>query len=228
MLQRALEETGLATVSISLVREHTEKLRPPRALFVPFPFGSPFGRAGDAEQQHRVLDAALELLRVPAGPALRDFPDDGWGAPASPLQATQVQPGPATVDLATEVTLMRRHHEQWLEREHKTTVGVSGVAPRQFRGIVRFLEAFAAGEEADHPRRPPDVPVLVFLRWCVDDLKAMYLEARLVMAPDEPPHEVANWLWGETSLGALLRQIGQRLAETDDPQLARVGYGIAR
>ncbi len=76
MLARALEAEGIATTSISMVREHTEKLKPPRALFVPFPFGHALGRADDPALQHRVLRAALDLLAEPAGPVLRDFPDD--------------------------------------------------------------------------------------------------------------------------------------------------------
>ena len=32
MLARALEANGIATTSISLVREHTEKIKPPRVL----------------------------------------------------------------------------------------------------------------------------------------------------------------------------------------------------
>jgi len=39
VLARALETAGIATTSISMVREHMEKVKPPRALFVPFPFG---------------------------------------------------------------------------------------------------------------------------------------------------------------------------------------------
>jgi hypothetical protein len=217
----------MATVSISLVREHTEKLRPPRALFVPFPFGAPFGRALDPEQQHRVLRAALELLQAPTGPVLREL-DDDLDAPASPVQASAVEPAAPALDVATEVTTMRRYHEQWLAREAKTTVGVSGIPPRRFRGIVRFLEAFAAGRDADHPQRPPDVPVEVFLRWCADDLKALYLEARLAMAPDDRGEEVARWFWGETALAVLLREVGERLTATGEPALERLAYGIVR
>jgi hypothetical protein len=43
VLARVLEAHGIATTSISLVREHTEKIKPPRALLVPFPFGHAFG-----------------------------------------------------------------------------------------------------------------------------------------------------------------------------------------
>ena len=53
MLARALELTGISTTSISLVREHTGKVKPPRALYVPFPFGHALGRPDDPEPQHR-------------------------------------------------------------------------------------------------------------------------------------------------------------------------------
>ena len=224
-----LEAQGLTTVSISLVREHTAKLRPPRALFVPFPFGSPFGRPGDAAQQHRVLRAALALLDAPAGPVLSDLEgeEDPDAAPA-PVQSGAVDRAPDG-DVADEVTAMRRYHERWVEREGRTTVGVTGIPAVRFRGIVRFLQAYAAGGDADHPQRPDDVSVEVFARWCADDLKAMYLEARLMIAPpDETPQDTARWLWGETALGSLLRDVAERMRASGDPDLKRIAFGIAR
>ena len=85
---------GISTTSISLVREHTEKVKPPRALWVPFPFGHAFGRPNDPELQHRVLRAALDLLDEPSGPVLRDFADDEepGDQPAAPTQASAVTP----------------------------------------------------------------------------------------------------------------------------------------
>jgi hypothetical protein len=38
-----LEEEGIATVAISLIRPQTENTKPPRALWVPFELGRPFG-----------------------------------------------------------------------------------------------------------------------------------------------------------------------------------------
>ena len=76
MLARVFEEHGLVTTSISLVREHTEKVKPPRALFVPFPFGHPLGEANDSELQTRVMRAALALLDRDAGPVLDEYPED--------------------------------------------------------------------------------------------------------------------------------------------------------
>ncbi|MHB0968674.1 MAG: hypothetical protein ACYC7A_09955 [Thermoanaerobaculia bacterium] len=57
-----LERNGIATVAIQLLREVAAKVRPPRALFVPFPHGYPLGAAADAALQRRVVAAALELL----------------------------------------------------------------------------------------------------------------------------------------------------------------------
>ena len=70
MLARVFEDHGLVTTSISLVREHTEKVKPPRALFVPFPFGHPLGEADDPELQNRVMRAAFALLDRQTGPVL--------------------------------------------------------------------------------------------------------------------------------------------------------------
>jgi hypothetical protein len=73
LIQRAIEYAGISTVSISLLREITEKIRPPRALFVPFPLGYPLGRPHDPELQTRVIRAAFALLERNDVPILEDF-----------------------------------------------------------------------------------------------------------------------------------------------------------
>jgi hypothetical protein len=72
-----LERQGISTVVIQLLRQVAEKVRPPRALFVPFKHGYPLDTPGDAHRQRAVLEAALQLLEDPsltAGPVLRDYP----------------------------------------------------------------------------------------------------------------------------------------------------------
>ena len=59
---REIERAGIATVSLSIVREITEKTPPPRALFMRWPFGHALGEAGKREQQLHVLIRAFELL----------------------------------------------------------------------------------------------------------------------------------------------------------------------
>lgn len=71
-----LERQGISTVVIQLLRNVAEKVRPPRALFVPFKHGFPLDTPGDLGRQMGVIEAALQLLEDPAltPPALRDYP----------------------------------------------------------------------------------------------------------------------------------------------------------
>ena len=59
----------LVTVGVTLVREHTEKVKPPRALWVPYPYGRPLGKPGNAALQHQVIRAALDLYAAADGPS---------------------------------------------------------------------------------------------------------------------------------------------------------------
>ena len=74
-----LERQGISTVAIQLLREVAERVRPPRALWVPFPHGYPLGAPGDATLQHAVIEAALRMLEDPelTAPALADFAPPG-------------------------------------------------------------------------------------------------------------------------------------------------------
>ena len=58
-LAHYFEEEGLATTAIALVRHHAERIRPPRALWVPFELGRPLGAPDEPDFQKRVLRAAL-------------------------------------------------------------------------------------------------------------------------------------------------------------------------
>ncbi len=73
LVQAAIEREGIATVSLTLLREVTRVIRPPRALYVPFRMGFPLGRPNDVELQHRVIAAALGLLGREEIPILEEF-----------------------------------------------------------------------------------------------------------------------------------------------------------
>ena len=62
LIQRAVEAAGLSTVSITLVESMTKKIKPPRALAVPYGFGHPLGEPNNSELQHAIIAEALELL----------------------------------------------------------------------------------------------------------------------------------------------------------------------
>jgi hypothetical protein len=230
VLARVFEEHGLATTSISLVREHTEKVKPPRALFVPFPFGHPLGEANDPELQMRVMRAAFELLDCDTGPVLEDFPEDIYsGQDISLAQASSVPQPELSRDVAFEVTSLRPYYEQWVSAHAgRTNVGVTRVDQRRFRGLVRLLEAYAEGREIDSPEWNRDVPLPQFVRWSADDLKAFYLEARMQQRPDASFQELNGWLWSETTLSNLLRAVRERMRAQGDPKLDAIAFGIAR
>lgn len=231
MIAREIEEAGVATTSISMVREHTEQVKPPRALFVPFPFGHALGRPDEPELQLRVIRAALKLFEARSGPVLEEFPDDPYGAQDVNLpQAASVASSARQQDVALEVTTLRSYYEQWRDsRKGRTNVGLTGVPERQFRGLVRFLEAYAAGEAGpDMRERPRDVSIPHFVRWAADDLRSFYFEARLQQKPGATFQDVNRWFWGETAAANLLRAVRDRMKVAGDPALDTIAFGIAR
>ena len=57
-----MEAAGIATMSISLVRDITVEVRPPRALFLRWPFGHPLGEPFAVPQHLRILRDMLHHL----------------------------------------------------------------------------------------------------------------------------------------------------------------------
>jgi hypothetical protein len=74
LIAAELERQGISTVALQLLREVAERVRPPRALLLPFPHGYPLGRADDPASQQAVIEAALSMLEDAEGPpALAEF-----------------------------------------------------------------------------------------------------------------------------------------------------------
>lgn len=74
LIQRAIEATGIPTVSISILRDVTEKVKPPRALFLRWPFGHPLGEPFNVAQQLTVLHDAFQFLYTAQPGEIRDLP----------------------------------------------------------------------------------------------------------------------------------------------------------
>jgi D-proline reductase (dithiol) PrdB len=231
VVARNLEAAGLTTVVFSLVREHTEKLKPPRALFVPFPFGMPMGRPERPAEQLAVLRAGFDLLLAERGPVLSDYPDPENLAslPGAPVQASDVVDSSPQADLALEVSATRRYWDQWLAGKGHTRVGLTGIDPKRFRGVVRYLEAYLEG---DDPKRPSaaenTISTAAFVRHCVEDLRSMYLEARMYTHPAEPSEDRHNWFWSQTAYGTFLRKLRDHMDSSPDPETKEAATSIAR
>ncbi len=228
-LSHYLEDEGVPTVSISLIREHTEVMKPPRALWVPFDLGRPLGPPNDAAFQRRVLVATLELLDAESGPVLADYPEDApagdghatWACPinldADPVDSSEVSQLQAA--FKGEVTKMRSWYDLAVKKRGRTTVGVSGLDPD---AAADFVAAFLDEGVPDSPRG--DMPPALLLKLAAEDVKAYYFEAVTAQPGGAAESDaLAEWFWGETTGGKLLSAVKQACMEKDDGMVNTVG-----
>lgn len=219
----------MSTTGLVQVKEHAERVKPPRMVWVPYAFGNVLGRPGDPLVQHHIMKAAFDLLDAEHGPVLEEFEDDT--IPDDLLQASGAPRSEASKGLnpADELTSLRPYYERWVEKNGgRTAVGVSGVPQRRFRGVIRFLEAYAAGEDTDYDGRPEDVGVPQFIRYCVDDLKAFYYEARMEQRPGIEDSAIHDWYWSDTAASGLILSLVETMGKSDDPAVKAIPRGLAR
>jgi len=225
-----LEEAGLPTTTISLVREHTVQMRPPRALWVSFELGRPLGVPGDAPFQRRVVEAALALLERRDGPViLQDYAEDApdglaietYEGAACPISLPKPDPGPVS-DLAKRVLAEIGRLSPWyqlaLEGSGRTMVGISGL---KIEELVRFLSALAEGE-TENPRQP-ERELGERMRDATEDLRNWYLEAAGARPGGAASSRaLADWYWGETAAGALCLELYGVCATSEDASVREV------
>ena len=159
-LAHYLEDEGVATAGISLVREMTERLRPPRFLWVPFELGRPFGAPDEPEFQTKVLRATLALLeRQDGSPILEDFPDDapgggatdmtGWSCPISFPPAGGTDEPALLANIMGELSNLTPWQTLAMEKRGRTGVGA---AKMEIEESARFLYALLDGKgDTDNP-----------------------------------------------------------------------------
>ena len=63
LIQRVVEAAGIATISISLSKEVTRKVNPPRAVYTGFPMGHPLSYPGQTSRQIQILRILLKHLK---------------------------------------------------------------------------------------------------------------------------------------------------------------------
>ncbi len=213
-----LEEEGIATVGISLIRPQTENTKPPRALWVPFELGRPFGPPSNAKFQSRVLLAALGLLERERGPVIlenfadddpRAQPDPAWRHPALPTTA-----GDLAERLETEISLLQDAHGHWVEQTGRTAVGLSGLG---ISGASRYVAEWVRGNSPPGSREGYSAPLL--LRFAVDDVKAFCLEAAAAGTARPSSRQLGDWFWNESAAGATLYALRDTCLASDDERL---------
>ncbi len=225
----------MATTSISLVREQTVAVRPPRALWVPFDLGRPLGAAGDPAFQTEVLLAAFVLLRTATEPTIEDYPIEaptraGPGAWACPLSIAATDDGSLSERLLAEVARLAPWSAETRAARGRTLFGATGAGVDEVREVASALGAIADGGDVG---AAPDVGIdwafdmPVLIRHLADDLRTFYHEAVAAQpGPGAPDHDALNdWIFGGTALGDTLRAIADHLTELDTP-MARLTRGF--
>ena len=183
-----------------------EGIPTPRALWVTFDLGRPFGIPDDAAFQRRVMQGALGLIERTDGPLIADYPEHvaeeadftGWACPIN------LAPG-AGDTLAAEIDRLAAWYDRAIAAQGRTTVGVSG------------LDMPAAGKlvaAALQDSLPPAQP----LKQAIDDLKAYYLEAASAFPDPGSSRTRKAWLWDETILARSLIALQPKLAASADAQ----------
>ena len=188
------------------MREHTEIIRPPRALWVTFELGRPLGKPDDALFQTRVLRALLDMLKRTDGPLLVDYPEDvegevdltGWACPIS------LAPRPGDT-LAAEIDRLTTWYDRAVAARGRTTVGTSGLdMPAAGRLVTKALES--------------TLPPALALKLAVDDLRAFYLEAASAFPDPGTSKSRKAWFWDETLFARALLALQPKLTASADPQ----------
>ena len=232
-LAHYLEREGIPTTQISLIREHTETIRPPRALWVPFELGRPLGAPDNTALQRRVLSAALALLEAPEGPLIVDFPEeasedvdghdkdlDGWSCPVSFRQQVSQEHGLGKLRSAFrhEVAELLPWYDLNLEKRDRTAV--VEFSPE---AVSELLAAFAMGEQPAIPKA--DFSLATALRLAAQDLKAFYFEAAMARPGSNFPSsgEFNKWFWQETTAGRILKAVKERCLKEEDKSLRLLG-----
>jgi hypothetical protein len=230
-LAHYLEDEGVPTVAISLIRLHSEKIGNPRSLWVPFELGRPIGAPNDDKFQIGVLTSALRLLTVSPGPVvLEDFPADdptavdvaGWKPPFDLAARDIALDDRAALETALrqEVNALRPFRERFVASHGRTTIGLSALG---IEDCVGAMAAALAGTMPAPGGRGPAVAPVQALRWAIDDVKAYYFEA-MAAGPGIPAsRQMQGWFWDHTQAARAIIALRKLLMASEDKRAQGIG-----
>ena len=197
-------------------------INPPRALWVSFMLGRPFGVPNDAAFQARVLTAALRLLEAPSGPVLADYPEDapasddeaqGVACPVSFAQAADSSPEAA---LVREVEELQPWHDRARERRGHSMVGLSKLSPvAAAQALAQFLrdqtitsiDGLNTGET---------------VKLVCEDLRTFYYEAAAARPGTPNADAIQNWFWRDTACGQAFLALYKICIASSDASLQKL------
>ncbi|MBX2868628.1 MAG: hypothetical protein KTR18_08130 [Acidiferrobacterales bacterium] len=227
MLAYYFEAAGFSTVLVGFVREHIEALEPPRALWLDFPMGRPFGKPNDPAYQAKVIRAALKLFNASSGPVVVDFPDiipvkDGRMGYAIPPEYvfTTEEIGDIDVlveEVQSEIQALLPAYESARTFRGRTTVGASELAINE---LAPYIAEFVKGNKPKSPRK--GVTAIPLLKLVVEDLNAYYTEARTHRDNIDDFELLGTWFWEESKAGKLIMWLEAVSLESDDKVLRQI------
>ncbi len=207
------------------MRENTADISPPRALWVPFILGRPFGVPNDAKFQRRVLLAVLRRLEAPAGPVLADFPEDAPQPAAGEIQGVAC---PVSFDhavderdlgalLAREIEELAPWYDLAVQRRGRTTTGVSGVTHAEAVGIIASYLNGAPAPGFDGMSAGETLKVVC------DDIRAYYYEAAAARPGAPDASAIQHWFWHDTAAGRAFLALQKVCVGSSDQSLQVFG-----
>jgi hypothetical protein len=225
-LAQYFEREGLATTHVSLVREHTEAMQPPRALWVPFMLGRPFGAPNAPDFQRKVLVAALRLLEAERGPVLEQFPEDAPGGAREDEShglACPINLGPRAAgddpaaQVLGEIAQLQPWHDIAVQRGGRNAA-LTGLGVDE---LARFAGSYLGA--SPRPSYDPRMSAAEALKRACDDLKAFYLAAASAQPGNSGAAALEQWFWRETAAGRLFLMLSQACGESADESLRTLG-----
>ena len=218
-LAHYLEDEGLSTVVVALVREHVVKMSPPRAIWVPFEMGRPFATPNDTALQQRVLNAALALLDASGPePILKDFEEE-----ASHLDGDPNWTFPITLDtesVMAEASVVLPIWREAQSRSNRTAVGVSGLSPD---AAVEFIDRYHSFDPMPNPKGMAPVSRA---RFAIDDIKTFYFEAAVAHGGWPSSHQLNEWFWNQTRAGKMILDFQDKARVADDKNLRLIAGSL--
>ena len=222
-LAHFIEAEGIATTQISLIRIHTEKINPSRALWVPFELGRPLGAPKEPDFQIKVIRAALGLLEASTGPVLEDFPeeapvisDDDETVLACPyVPGGKERPNNLCEDFAMEINSLKPWYFEARRQGEEEEFGASKLCIDE---IAKMFTSIL--HENEITLDETEVPVHHLLRFAADDLKAFYYVAMSAQPGSDKMKGEAleTWFWIETVAGNVLRKVREHCLTYTDKQ----------
>jgi len=207
-LAHVFEAAGIATVALGSQKNQIKNTAPPRGLWCDFPLGRPLGVPGDPDFQHKVLEAAFELLQA-TGPVFEEYDvsieDDPTEMVSCPLPPRHDPDAHPAVD---EARGLRAAYDRAVEK-YGLRVGANRTVDADH--VIDAIEAFVRVAEGTPWKEAgiPGIPARVS-----QDIRGYYETAALALSDRTPAaYATTRWFLDQTETGKVIMDARQAMAD---------------